>query len=75
MFHSHKPKRKSPVVPVVLAPRPEAAPVRREQEPKKAYALVDRLVEAAIQVEKTGPTRDVCLNLIQTLYGLLREMH
>ena len=74
MFHSYKPRRRRPVV---LVPRPEAAPVSAPvyEQPKKAYALVDQLIEAAIQVEKTGPTRDVCLNLIQTLYGLLREMH
>ena len=72
LFHSHKPKRKNPVIPVVLAPRPEAAPSTHV----KGYTsnrtrLVDQLLETAIQVEKSGGTREICLNLIQNLVRLL----
>ena len=70
MFHSYafKRRRKAPAT-VVLAERPV-----RERDRIGGNGLVDQLLEDAIRIEKTGVTREICLNLIETLCTYLKVM-
>ena len=74
MFASYKRRRKAPIFTYTEVPSREREyiPEVRKAEPNKAHGLVDHLLETAIKIEKTGATREICLNLIETLCVYLR---
>jgi hypothetical protein len=64
MFHSYKRRRKSPVVPVVLAPRPEVAVLADKKGKYEASLVSNYLFEGAVEIERNGLSRNICVNLI-----------